>query len=154
MEWQWDFSAEKAVRTHAAHQIKEIPVMDGFAAIGLKFRNPWIIKTPPGYSSLIVQPLNRPDIKFFPYAGVVDTDKYLHPINGVFQVKKMKKAAFKIIRAGSPIFQVIPFKRDNWTHSIKDVGTYEEESSKQLGQLLRGVNHIYKDNWNVKKNYN
>ena len=152
-QWSWDFTAKKGASHHAEHQIKEIPVMDGFAAFGLKFMNPWIIKTPPGYSSLIVQPLNRADIKFFPYAGVIDTDQYMHPINGIFQVKKMKKAAFKVIRAGSPLFQVIPFKRENWTHSIEDVGTYGEESQKQLAQLSRGVNHTYRDNWNVKKSY-
>ena len=46
-----------------------------------KFMNKWLIKTPPGYSCLFVQPMNRMEERFDIIPGVVDTDTYLNLIN-------------------------------------------------------------------------
>ena len=39
----------------------------------LKFVNPWVVKTPPGYSALFVPPLNRIETPFTFFSGVVET---------------------------------------------------------------------------------
>ena len=46
-----------------------------------KFMNKWLIKTPPGYSCLFVQPMNRMEERFDIIPGVVDTDTYFNLIN-------------------------------------------------------------------------
>ena len=46
-----------------------------------KILNPWIITTPPGYSTLFVPPLNNSDDRFSIIAGIVDTDTFKNEIN-------------------------------------------------------------------------
>lgn len=81
-----------------------------------KFINPWAIKTPSGYSCLFVPPMNNSNEWFECLPGIVDTDKYNAPVNFPFILKNPGKEI--IIPAGTPIIQVIPFKRDSWTHNI------------------------------------
>lgn len=44
--------------------------------------------------------------------GIVDTDKYASPVNFPFILNDIKFTG--LIPAGTPIAQVIPFKRDSW----------------------------------------
>ena len=44
--------------------------------------------------------------------GIVDTDKYVSPVNFPFILNDIKFTG--LIPAGTPIAQVIPFKRDSW----------------------------------------
>jgi hypothetical protein len=76
-----------------------------------KFRNPWAIKTPKGYSTLFVQPFHRESL-FTIMPGIVDTDNYFAPVNFPFVINNPKFEG--LIPAGTPIAQVIPFKRESW----------------------------------------
>lgn len=76
-----------------------------------KWINPWAIKTPKGYSTLFVQPLHRESV-FTILPGIVDTDTYSAPVNFPFVLNDIKFEG--LIPAGTPIAQVIPFKRDSW----------------------------------------
>jgi hypothetical protein len=76
-----------------------------------KFRNPWAIKTPKGYSCLFMQPTHR-DSVFNILPGVVDTDSYYSPVNFPFRTNDLQFTG--LIPAGTPMAQVIPFKRDAW----------------------------------------
>ena len=80
-----------------------------------KFSNPWAIETPPGYSCMIVPPMHRENIiQIFP--GIVDTDKYNANVNLPFFITKNEYTG--IIKAGTPIAQVIPFKRESWSKTL------------------------------------
>jgi hypothetical protein len=79
----------------------------------LKFASPWVIKTPPGYSCLFISPMNHRNNEFRIFEGVVDTDTHTLPINFPFAIKHFKEGQ-KIIRGGTPIVQIIPFKRESW----------------------------------------
>ena len=76
-----------------------------------KWNNPWSVKTPKGYSTLFIQPLNRESV-FTILPGIVDTDAYNSPVNFPFVLNDIKWEG--IIPAGTPIAQAIPFKRDNF----------------------------------------
>ena len=76
-----------------------------------KWRNVWSIKTPKGYSTLFVQPFHRESV-FTILPGVVDTDQYTAPVNFPFVLNDINFQG--IIPKGTPIAQVIPFKRDDW----------------------------------------
>jgi hypothetical protein len=77
-----------------------------------KFHNKWLIKTPPGYSCLFLQPMNRIEERFKIIEGVVDTDDYANLINFPFILKKRDKQF--LIKKGEPMVQVIPFKRESF----------------------------------------
>jgi len=81
----------------------------------LKIENPWLIKTEPGYSCMILPPLHR-DNQLVILSGIVDTDKYYEKINLPFNLKD--KYFEGMIEAGTPIAQVIPFKRESYEMEI------------------------------------
>lgn len=76
-----------------------------------KWMNPWSVKTPKGYSSLFVQPMHR-EAPFTIFPGVVDTDEYFAPVNFPMVINDPDFEG--LIPKGTPIAQVIPFKRESW----------------------------------------
>lgn len=78
-----------------------------------KWTNPWSIKTPKGYSSLFIPPVHGGNKYFTILEGLVDTDLYTAPVNFPFVLNDINFEG--IIPAGTPMVQVIPFKRDNWS---------------------------------------
>jgi len=81
-----------------------------------KIVNPWSIKTPKGYSILIIPPVHGGN-EFLKIAeGFVDTDRYHAAINFPFVLNDVNWEG--LIPAGTPIAQIIPIKRDHWSHEI------------------------------------
>lgn len=81
-----------------------------------KAKTAWGIKTPPGYSCLIIQPSYINEKRFSLMPAIVDTDTY-HlpiPIAGYLNVKESIR-----ITPGTPLVQIIPFKRDEWQMEVK-----------------------------------
>jgi hypothetical protein len=108
---------------------------------------PYAFKTPPGYSSFISHPLNRYDLPFISLSGIVDTDKIMHGGNVPFFLRKDFSG---VIKRGTPILQILPFKRENWT-SEKDLllKSEDQEERARANNVLFGH---YKDNkWSKKK---
>lgn len=76
-----------------------------------KFMNPWEITTPKGYSILITQPMHRDSI-FTIMPGIVDSDTYHRPVNFPFLLNDLSFEG--MIPCGTPVAQIIPFKRESW----------------------------------------
>lgn len=114
-----------------------------------KLINPWSIKTPPGYSSLFVPPFHR-ECPFTILPGIVDTDTYTAPVNFPFVLNDWK---FKgIIPAGTPMAQVIPFKRESWQMYIgKDEDL--QEQAKVNTKLRTKFFDSYKSQYRQPKEY-
>ena len=106
-------SANKEPEPAGFHNKTQLPLGDdkGKENAG-KFHNKWLIKTPPGYSCLFIQPLNRREERFEAISGVVDTDTYINVINFPFHWKKWNQQT--LLKKGEPMIQVIPFKRESW----------------------------------------
>jgi hypothetical protein len=102
----WDID-RTMVSNHGAHQVRGNPWGDRPPC---KFHNYWTIVTPPGWSCLFVNPINRPNPVFEVLAGVVDTDTYRAPVH--FPFFATGKDGLHVIEKGSPMVQVIPFRRD------------------------------------------
>lgn len=102
----WDFD-RTLVSNHASHQVAGNP-RDPMPPC--KFHNYWTIRTPPGWSCLFVPPLNRPNGIFEIVAGVVDTDTYQSEIH--FPFFATGEDGLHVLERGTPIVQVIPFRRE------------------------------------------
>lgn len=74
----------------------------------LKIENPWRIRTPDGYSTLITKPTNRSFKGFEPNSMFVPTDQYEGPIN----VPAVMGQDTHEIKKGEPLAHVIPLKRE------------------------------------------
>jgi hypothetical protein len=104
-----------AITFHPKIQLPEHPDASGYEFEYPKWNNAWSIKTPPGYSCLFISPLHR-ETPIIVFPGVVDTDTYSAPVNFPFVLRDPKMDG--LIPAGTPIMQVIPFKREEWKMQI------------------------------------
>jgi len=122
---------------HPVEQADKHPLNNGAAFA--KFVNPWAIKTPKGYSCLFVEPFHR-DLPFNVLGAVVDTDKYTAPVNIVFVLKDVNFTG--LIPKGTPIAQIIPFKRNNWEMAIGKKSDFEEQFN-----VSRMLNTVFFDRY-------
>ena len=87
--------------------------IDNVKQYAAKVPLPWSIQAKSGYSAYVMPAIMHVDYldKIFIYPGIVDFDKF-HTIN--FAFSPIKECEFTIY-AGTPILQVIPFKREKIT---------------------------------------
>lgn len=125
----FEWSDYGLVNFHPIVQAPEHPLRNRHAYP--KWMNYWSIKTPKGYSTLFVQPFHRESV-FTILPGIVDTDTYTAPVNFPFVINNPEFEG--MIPKGTPIVQVIPFKRDSWNMQIGEAKDYHQQNdvSKKL----------------------
>jgi len=135
------------IKTHSRNQadigMKE---MDGLYFIPKRV-SLWGIKTPRGYSCLFIPPVYRDNIiKVLP--GIVDTDTYNISVEFPFILSDSKFEG--LIPKGTPIVQVMPFKRDSWRSKLSlDKKIFNSQSGKLKSVFFDGYRNMF---WN-KKDY-
>lgn len=130
----WFIEASPNFRGHdgpamfGSHPIQQFEGMTAFLSgnQALKLNNIWSIKTPKGWSCRF---RNIPNFanSFHDLCFVeanVDTDTYHGGINLPFFLKDSVKAGEYLIPKGTPLIQVIPFKRGELTQVSFGVSTY------------------------------
>jgi hypothetical protein len=93
----------------------QIPNVPGFGYFTQAWELPYAFTVPKGYSVLVTQPINRPELNTFVTSGVIDADDLIGPGGAPFAIKEGFSG---IIEQGTPIMQIIPFKRDSWTSKV------------------------------------
>jgi hypothetical protein len=135
------------------HPLVQLPLhpsaKDNEAAF--KFMNPWSIRTPKGHSCLFAAPFHNPNPYFEVLSAVVDTDTYFAPVNFPFFLKNVEFEG--LIPAGTPMIQVIPFKRQSWKMSF---GNHEDEivARKTTAELRTSIFNSYRTRFWNKKEFN
>jgi len=114
-----------------------------------KIMNPWTIKTPPGYSTLFVPPLNNADDRFSIIPAIVDTDTFPNKVNFPFIVNGDKYETLETtIEFGTPYVQVIPFKRESWKMKVTE--EKQNETVTHYFSLRHIINNYKKIFWSKK----
>lgn len=117
----------KPMEFHRPEQLGDFPIQKPI----VKFLNPFVIKTPPGYSCLFTHPFNRPHPFFHHFSGVVETDRYYTQVNGA-AVWAGEPDTQGVIKRDTPYAQIIPFKRDTQLReAVTRSMTHEEEQERQ-----------------------
>lgn len=109
-----------------------------------KLVTPWATKTAPGYSTLVLPVILEPHQEYSVMPGVVHTD-YYHTINIVLIVNTDKEF---IIPIGTPMYQLIPFKRSDGMAKV-----LEGDESMYRFLAGRGTGEMYLTNGERKKSY-
>lgn len=137
--------------SHAPEQYDSYPIdASKYHKTLLRVMPFWSVSTPPGYSTLFAQPFHREDSELFAMSAIVDTDKFISEGHLSFLVKKDFSG---VIKQGTPLVQVIPFKREDWESEIVSV---EESNQKLFSQRLNLRSTFvngYKDKFRSKKDY-
>jgi len=145
---------KESASTHPARQLsKGCPYTQKNKDLAFhKIHNPWLIKTPPGYSCLFLPPMNNEDDRFSAIPGIVDTDCHPTRVNFPIVVNGDKYPALDtVIKMGTPYVQVIPFKREQW--KIKIESETKEKRDQTVLSLGYQVINSYKTNWWNKKSW-
>jgi hypothetical protein len=132
----------------------QVPSINGFTPYAFSWISHWGIKTPKGYSCLLTHPLNRSDLPFHTTSGIMDTDNW-----GIWgtQPFSLLKSWEGVIKAGTPIIQVIPFKREDWKSKVDYAtgpGSNSEWANYEYDRWTSKIRGFYKSKHWVKKNYN
>jgi len=121
----------------------------GYQNVVYKYNNCWIPQTPKGYSCFITSPLGHHDLPFKAIPAVVDTDR--STLELVFPMW-VQKGFEGIVEKGTPLVQVIPFKRDDWesTFDYYEDGKYKHVIEERNFQSTM-VGHYLKNHHSKKR---
>lgn len=122
---------------------------EGYSSMVFKYLNFWVPITPPGYSIFVTHPFGYSDVPFRALDAVIDSDKSSIELVPPVWVKNGFRG---VVEKGTPIAQVIPFKRENWESEFTFIT--EEENRKIQDRNFHGtiVGHYLKNYWS-KKDY-
>ena len=98
---------------------------------------------------LLSHPFNRFDLPFTTLSGIIDADGILARGNIPFFIKEGFEG---IVKQGTPIFQIIPFKRENW--NVENDIRLKDRGKRNISLASRVIRGWYKDNIWHKKEYN
>jgi len=144
----WFRGGNAFIGEHSKQQVSPELIPDGYSDQPWKFLNFWGIKTPPGYSTLFTHPMNRTELPFLTLSGVVDTDDYNQPVNFPFVIRNDFEG---IIEAGTPIAQVVPFRRESWKATFDEFDPIK--TSAIQSKFSRKITRPYKLGYWKRKEY-
>lgn len=111
IKFQWAWENLEFITGTRKEQYPYYPIPDGYYSQAFKWINFWTIKTPKKWSCIFTHPLHHDDLPFKCLSSIVDTDKYPSPVHFPFFLKKNFSG---LIPKGTPLMQVIPFKREHF----------------------------------------
>lgn len=116
--------------------------------IAIKFYNHWIVRTPPGYSAFFLPLLNQFHIPFHIFTGVVDTDSYYRDV--FFPALCLMQPGQRCtLERGTPLVQVIPFRRETWRSVQCPLDSAARDASEDRAR--ESVHHYRDNSWNKKE---
>ena len=143
---QWQLDYEFLIENQSTSQLPGVPIPKEYEDSMYKFSTGWGIKTPKGYSCLLIHPINRFELPFYSLSAIVDTDSYHTAINIPFLLKKDYNG---IIEKGTPIAQIIPFKREDWKSISKK---YKKENENNYDIIFTKIQRFYRNlHWKRKR---
>jgi hypothetical protein len=151
-EWPTDFHTMNALNRASIIKQKGGPDPKAFFDIdGLNINeniwsltSPWIITTPPGYSCLYTMPFNHPITNMHFISGIVDTDMHSTMVN--FPFVWTSNSWEGLIPSGTPLIQVIPFRRDSFKADIE----YLQVDDRPIIEAYNSISTLYEGGYRKK----
>ena len=151
IEW-FNVDEPQMINMREQPEKNRLPIQDYFYPLEFTWNPVWAPELPKGYSAIITHPFNRMDLPFYKLTVVLDCDEFTQQSKKNNLPFLLKKDFNGLIKAGTPLYQIIPILREDWK-SIKS--SYNEE--KQLKVLHGFRQHFwagYKKAYWSKKNFN
>jgi len=144
----WAAGGKPQIEGHQSTQLEGFPLIEkSYADLAYKFLSPWIIRTPKGYSSLFTAPVNQENNEFKIISAVVATDEYFQHIHFPF-IWTAPKEWEGVLKQGSPLVQIIPFKRVDFEHEISPLTDEDIHEIQSIGNAITSTFHgAYKRLW-------
>lgn len=127
-----------------------LPTPHGYLPTMFSWKRYWIPKTPKGYSTMLMHPMYHTDLPFVCLPGIMDSDK--HYQDGSSPPFFIRDDFEGLIPKGTPMYQIFPFKRDNW-FSTFEYKKYEKNIKKNRWNMnTKFLDRYKKISW-VKKDF-
>lgn len=137
-EAEYEVTGRRGGITEEKNQGYGMPVPSGCWDTMFHWSPNYAVKLPDGYSALFTHPMNRFDLPFVSTSGIIDSDKWTTPGNIPFF---LRIGFTGIIPKGTPIAQVIPFKREDWKSEVLE--TEEEKKYSKMISLRDSYFHSF-----------
>jgi hypothetical protein len=137
--------------SHAREQFSEMPIdKNKYHKDLLRIFPFWAVETTKGYSTLFVQPQYSDETPLLALQAIVDTDAFVSDGHLSFLVEKGFKG---VIKQGTPLVQVIPFKRESWKMELVPIEESLKKVSSQRLKIRSSFMNAYKNKFRSKKDY-
>lgn len=133
-----------------ARESSHVDMGPDFYNIEFTWKTPWLPKLESGYSVMLSHPVNRFDLPFITLTGIIDSDVFYHTPSGNLPFY-IRKGFSGLIPEGTPMYQIIPIKRDSWKSSVVE---YDNAIKKNFNESFKKFWGFYKNNFWNKKEYN
>jgi hypothetical protein len=143
------WGADEPVGQRDSSAAPTLPTPEGYVPTHLFWQTVISFQLPKGYSILVTHPLNRFDLPFLTLSGIIDGDE---PVYSGKMPFFLKEDFTGLIPRGTPIAQLIPFKREDWELVHQEGLTKKAEVARRQSQTF--LSGWYKKNRWVKKTYN
>jgi hypothetical protein len=110
----------------------------------------WSVGTESGYSCLFTHPIHRDGLPFQAFSAIIDTDQFISDGHLSMYIEKDFKG---VIERGTPLVQVIPFKREKYEMEMVDPETSAKVIGKQRMSVRSRFKNFYRDSLRQKKEY-
>lgn len=130
----------------AGHQFTYLSKEDAPTKDAFKMKAPWNIITPPGYSCLYLDPFLFQNKYFATWQGMIDTDAFNVNMDNSQIIFYPKTNKDFVIKAGTPLVQIIPYRRETWNASYI---TYDNQSW-QENRSVRTTHRVGEDGGKLK----
>jgi hypothetical protein len=110
----------------------------------------WAVGTPKGYSTIFLQPPYLDKTPLTALQAIVDTDAFITDGHLSFWVEKDFKG---VIKQGTPLVQVIPFKRESWNSLVESAKRSKKVFETQRLKLRSVFSNAYKNIFRSRKDY-
>lgn len=127
-----------------------VKIPEGYYDIEFLWFQPWTPILPKGYSVLYTNPINNLSLYTISTSGVVDHDSFKYITEGRYPFF-LKKGFTGIIPAGTPMYQIVPFKRDNWKSEITEFNKRVTDAARNT--LLEKFWGKYKSSYRKEKKF-
>jgi len=131
------------ISEHSLEQVSHLPIdTDIYCNKILRIHPTWMVQTDQGYSTLFTNPIHQSLSPLKAIDAVVDTDNYFTDGHLSFLLKKNFKGT---IKQGTPMFQVFPFKREDWAMELD-----KNFSSKKIEEQNTKVRSTFQNGYRLK----
>lgn len=128
---------------------KYLPQMQGMNSQEFVWKQVWIPELPRGYSMLYTHPFNRYELPYLSLTGIIDNDHYF--MENVANHPFLVRDGFSgYLPQGSPMFQMIPVKRDAWRSQFLD---FDYRLTRHFKQVRNSFFDGYKKLYWQRKSY-
>jgi hypothetical protein len=131
--------------------VRNTPVMqptpEGYRKEHTVWNNIVMLKAPKGYSAIFTHPFNRYDLPFITTSAIVDLDKSVMTTGKI--PFYLKQGFTGLIPQGTPIVQVILFKRNKWI-SMFDKRLFKKHLYTTKAARLISMGYYKKNSWTKK----